>query len=417
METQGWRKVDCRLDESEPANRPARSVPACWSGLRNTVAVWPNGIEKRSFWVLASFRLSHRLGACSFAKASPIPKNPRSKRLQYFLKRSNHDPFGLLPLKHLSLFPGAPATTILGYGTTSLMGLAATSDRLAVLECAFESGIRHFDTAPYYGYGEAERVLGDFIHGRRDRVTITTKYGIQAPKMIKARWVNLTARRILRLLPFLRKGLSRKAQALTKKCAFTAAEARQSLERSLVALKTDHVDLFLLHEPTYADAASDELHQFLEEEVRHGKIRAFGCGGDFGVIESVAKAKLPTSRWLQFEDNALRGRIEGIRATGAQCITFGLFKPALATLTQWLGSVPGRYDEWERQLGTDCRSEAALAALVQASSHAQNPDGIVLFSTRRADRIASAVKAASGKQFSQEQLSKFNELARDVRLA
>jgi hypothetical protein len=46
--------------------------------------------KKRSFWVLASFRLSCRpLRACVFAEASPKPKNPRSERLQNFLKRSS----------------------------------------------------------------------------------------------------------------------------------------------------------------------------------------------------------------------------------------------------------------------------------------------------------------------------------------
>jgi hypothetical protein len=56
--------------------------------------LWPFGLieeAKRSFWVLASFWLSYRpLRACSFAKASPKPKNPRSDRPHYFLKRSGH---------------------------------------------------------------------------------------------------------------------------------------------------------------------------------------------------------------------------------------------------------------------------------------------------------------------------------------
>lgn len=320
-------------------------------------------------------------------------------------------------MKLLSLFPGAAATTILGYGTTSLMGVPATKDRLALLECAFEAGIRHFDTAPYYGYGEAERVLGDFLKGRRDRVTITTKYGIQAPAMIKTRWMNLLARRILRLLPFLRKALSGKAQTLSKKCVFNPVEARRSLDHSLTALKTDYVDLLLLHEPAYADAASEDLHEFLEDEIRRGRIRAFGCGGNFEAIQRVATAKLPTSKWLQFEDNAFKRRIEEIQATGARCITYGSFKEALGVLTRWLESVPGRYAEWERKLDSDCRSEATLAALLQATSHARNPDGIVLFSTRRADRIASAVQVASGDRFSQEQLRKFDELVKSIQPA
>jgi aryl-alcohol dehydrogenase-like predicted oxidoreductase len=294
------------------------------------------------------------------------------------------------------------------------MGLATTGERLALLECAFEAGIRHFDTAPSYGYGEAERVLGDFIRTRRDQLTVTTKYGIQAPAVVKVRWVNLLARRVLRRLPFLRKAFSSKAQTLTKKCVFTPAEARQSLDQSLAALKTDYVDLFLLHEPTYADAASEALHQYLEDEVRRGRIRAFGCGGDFGVIQTASTAKLPTSRWLQFEDNALRPRVEGIQASGARCITYGPFKEALPALTRWLGLVPGRYAEWEHQLDSDCRSESTLAAFLQATSHSRNPDGIVLFSTRRGDRIASAVQAASSNRFTREQLLKFGELAKSI---
>src|SRR5436190_744539 len=44
----------------------------------------------RFFSFLASFRLSHRpLRACSIAKASPEPKNPRFQRPHYFLKCSN----------------------------------------------------------------------------------------------------------------------------------------------------------------------------------------------------------------------------------------------------------------------------------------------------------------------------------------
>ena len=320
-------------------------------------------------------------------------------------------------MKQLSFFPGAGASTILGFGTTSFMGLRSSKERLALLEIAFEAGIRHFDTAPAYGYGEAERILGDFIAGKREQLTVTTKYGIQPPAVVKTRWVNLLARRILRWLPSLRQALSRKALALSKRGVFSPAEARRSLDQSLTALKTDHVDLFLLHEPTYADAASGEVHQFLEEEVRCGRIRAFGCGGEFDAIQSIAAAKLPSARWLQFEDNVLNRRIEKIRATGARCITYRTFHQALATLTCWLESVPGRQAEWERQLQVDLHAEGTLAGLLQAASHSRNPDGIVLFSTSRADRIRSAAQIASGNQFSREQLQKFDELTKSVRLS
>jgi hypothetical protein len=295
-----------------------------------------------------------------------------------------------------------------------MMGLPSTKERLALLECAFESGIRHFDTAPLYGYGEAERVLGKFLRGRRNQVTVATKYGIKPPVIMKTRWMNLLARRVFRHLPFLRDAMSRQAQSLSKRGVFTAAEARTSLDQSLLALGTDYVDLFLLHEPTFEDASSEEIRGFLAEEMQRGRIRAFGCGGNYAVIQIIASAKLPTSQWLQFEDHVLSRRIEEIQSSCERCITFGSFK-VLPELTDWLKSVPSRCAAWERELDCDCRSHDTLAALLQAASHERNPDGIVLFSTRRADRIAAAVKTACGNEFSGEQLRKFEELTKSIR--
>ena len=316
-------------------------------------------------------------------------------------------------MKKIQLAAASPATTVLGFGTTSLMGVANTKERLALLEAAFAAGIRHFDTAPYYGYGEAERLVGDFAAGKRAQLTITTKYGIQAPAIVKSRMMNLLARRILQLFPGMRKSLSKKAQNLSKKGAFSVSEARRSLESSLLALKTDYVDMFLLHEPTLADAASGEMQEFLEAEVRRGRIRAYGCGGEFTAIHSIASAQLPTAAWLQFEDNALARRIESIRPSGARCITFRTFYQALGRLVRWLAAEPGRRLAWERELQLDLRDQAVLAGLLQALSHRRNPDGIVLFSSRHADRIRAAVVVAAGAQFSPAQLDKFEALTRN----
>lgn len=319
-------------------------------------------------------------------------------------------------MRQIHLHPDAVPSTILGYGTTSLFGEPTAKERLALLEIAFEAGIRHFDTAPYYGYGEAERILGNFIAGKREQLTITTKYGIQPSKIVKIPLVNMMARRVLRLFPGIRNVLSRKANELSKKGAFTADEARRSLDQSLTALKTDHIDLFLLHEPTYEDAASPEMLAFLAEEMKRGRIRAFGCGGDFQAIQRIATAKLATASWLQFEDNVLSRRIEGLRATGARCITYRTFQRALTFLKGWLEAAPGRYTEWEHQLQADLKGEGVLSGLLQAASHFRNPDGIVLFSSHRPDRIRAAARIASEDQFTREQLQKFCQLTENMRL-
>src|SRR5882757_1313079 len=73
-------------------------------------------------------------------------------------------------------------TTRLGFGCGSLMGATNRRDSLKLLETAYEAGIRHFDVAPMYGYGEAETCLGEFLQHHRGQITVTTKYGIAPPK-------------------------------------------------------------------------------------------------------------------------------------------------------------------------------------------------------------------------------------------
>jgi aryl-alcohol dehydrogenase-like predicted oxidoreductase len=51
-----------------------------------------------------------------------------------------------------------------------------------MLERAFALGITHFDVARAYGFGRAEGILGKFLRGRRDQVTVATKLGLQPPR-------------------------------------------------------------------------------------------------------------------------------------------------------------------------------------------------------------------------------------------
>ena len=318
---------------------------------------------------------------------------------------------GDILMKSHSIFPGAAHSTSLGFGTTSFMGLPTTGDRLGLLEAAFHAGIRHFDTAPYYGYGEAERVLGDFARGKRDQLTIATKYGIEPPAIIRARWANLLARRVLRAAPPLKRFFSRKAQQMTTHAAFSPAAARKSLDRSLLALQTDRVDLLLLHEPTFEDAASGEMQQYLDEKLKRGRIRAYGCGGRVEPIKKIASADLPTAEWLQFEDSVLDRNIEVVRPNGGKCITFRTFQSALPELREYLEANAARRLEWQAQLQMDLGQDRLLAELLLASSMSRNAGGIVLFSTRRAERIRSAVEVASGDRFTEDQVRTFTGLA------
>ncbi len=70
--------------------------------------------------------------------------------------------------------------TALGLGTAPLGGLYAPvsrSDADALLEAGWNSGIRYYDSAPMYGYGRSEHILGDMLREKSERAVVSTKVG------------------------------------------------------------------------------------------------------------------------------------------------------------------------------------------------------------------------------------------------
>src|SRR5580692_9318080 len=107
-------------------------------------------------------------------------------------------------------------TTRLGFGCGSLMGATNRRDSLKLLQSAYEAGIRHFDVAPMYGYGEAESCLGEFLQHHRGQVTVTTKYGIAPPKRSSLlRLGRRIAGPIVKQIPQVKERLARAANAAT----------------------------------------------------------------------------------------------------------------------------------------------------------------------------------------------------------
>ena len=60
-----------------------------------------------------------------------------------------------------------------------------------VLDFALDHGLHALDTAPLYGFGEGERLIGQWLRGRRERVTLLGKVGL--------RWDGELRRRALRV--------------------------------------------------------------------------------------------------------------------------------------------------------------------------------------------------------------------------
>jgi len=166
----------------------------------------------------------------------------------------------------------------LGFGCASVMGKVGRADSLRAMAVAFEHGITHFDVARSYGFGRAEGVLGAFSSDKRDRVTITTKFGIVPPELTwKHHLAMPVMRRLSRLAPSLQKRAKAKSASLLAQQRFDLAYAKQCLAKSLAELGTDYLDIYLLHEPPRL--AGDELsalYEFLDGQASAGVLRAWG---------------------------------------------------------------------------------------------------------------------------------------------
>jgi aryl-alcohol dehydrogenase-like predicted oxidoreductase len=137
---------------------------------------------------------------------------------------------------------------MMSYGSASYQGwVLPAEDGHRHVKLALEAGVNFFDTADFYSKGMSESILGDAIsqHARRDDVVIATKIGLA-----------------------LEPGVNR--DGLSRKYVFSAAEA------SLRRLKTDYIDLFMMHHTDF-HTPFDETLSALEDLVRAGKVRYIGA--------------------------------------------------------------------------------------------------------------------------------------------
>ncbi|TMB97504.1 MAG: aldo/keto reductase [Chloroflexi bacterium] len=155
-----------------------------------------------------------------------------------------------LPNSPLSL-----STVGFGLWTISTGWWGVEDDKLAVdlLRRAFDLGITFYDTADTYGNGKGETILADALSPVRDRIVIGTKFGYD----------------------FYNHSDKREGQREIPQ-DFSARHLRFALEQSLRRLRTDYIDIYLLHNPRMWAIDNDELFPALDDLKAEGKIRHYG---------------------------------------------------------------------------------------------------------------------------------------------
>jgi aryl-alcohol dehydrogenase-like predicted oxidoreductase len=157
----------------------------------------------------------------------------------------------------------------LSFGTASLHHVITSRARQQLLYSVLNSGISHFDTSPYYGFGLAESELGALMHRSDTSITVATKVGIYPPSISRYPLPILLLKAMGKFIP-----------SMTKpEVDWSVARADLSLNQSLKRLRREYVDILFLHEPSQKLLNCDEFLVWQEKLVKNGKVLHFGLAG------------------------------------------------------------------------------------------------------------------------------------------
>jgi aryl-alcohol dehydrogenase-like predicted oxidoreductase len=165
---------------------------------------------------------------------------------------------------------------------------------IATIRAALDQGINLIDTAPVFGFGMAERILGAALEGRRKQAIIATKTGLE--------WRSGAVRRNA-----------------------TRARIMQEIDDSLRRLRTDYIDIYQVHWPD-PWVPVEETAEAMRLLYQQGKIRAIGVS-NFSVAEMerfrhVAPLHLVQSHYGLFE-RAAEGEVLLRYCQGNDIVTVG----------------------------------------------------------------------------------------------
>lgn len=173
------------------------------------------------------------------------------------------NPFDTAEIGHTGLL-----VTRLGFGGAPLGGLFEHVDEstaAGTVLAAYDTGIRYFDTAPFYGHGTAEVRLGAVLRQYpRDDFTLSTKVGRVLVPAEGGAIEDNEYRDTLDYNPVF---------------DLSADGIRRSFDSSLKRLGIDRIDIALLHDPDdYFDQAIDEAFPTLVRMREEGLVTAIGAG-------------------------------------------------------------------------------------------------------------------------------------------
>ncbi|WP_426042975.1 aldo/keto reductase [Brevundimonas sp. TWP2-3-4b1] len=294
----------------------------------------------------------------------------------------------------ISVLPDGRSTSALGFGCANLFRNDDGAASQTLIDAALDSGIRHFDVAPSYAWGQAEASLGMALSGHNLEVTIATKVGIRRPaprsKLAQLRSVGAPFKRFApRLWSKLGHAARRTTQADT---CFVADHVRADLHQSLRELGVLKIDIYLLHNVRPADITTDLVNLLLAKK-NDGYIGEIGLGSSYVDCELIASQWPELASVLQFPDR------EADHISSRFCITHGAIQHGLHHIRKWRAENEEAARNLSPKVGIDLFDDDEIASALLGYALSRNEGGIVLFSSTRPSRVKRLAAAASDVGF------------------
>jgi aryl-alcohol dehydrogenase-like predicted oxidoreductase len=204
-------------------------------------------------------------------------------------------------MERIAIGKSGATTSRIGLGTWAIGGWmwGGTDEALSIstIRSAVERGITLIDTAPAYGFGRSEEIVGKALAegGLRDKVQIATKVGLA--------WKDGRVFRDSR-----------------------PARIRKEIDDSLRRLRTDYIDLYQVHWPDLETPIA-ETARTLEDLRRRGKIRAIGVSNyspaQMDAFRGVARLDAVQPPYNLFEREIDADVLPYAKGTGLTVLSYG----------------------------------------------------------------------------------------------
>lgn len=192
----------------------------------------------------------------------------------------------------------------MGFGCVALTHQPTRRHAIRLLESAWESGIRYFDTAPSYGSGYSEALLGDFAQNHRQEIKIATKVGGFVPPLrippALALPLHALRRKIRSTMRPISKVDNHSEAQLIEPWPMNREFVAASVEGSLQRMQVDRIDVLLLHEalPTFL---TPDAREYLFDLKNRGIVNELGVAANGVNYFSLSSADLNGWDVLQYE--------------------------------------------------------------------------------------------------------------------